>query len=603
MSGGSTWQMKTYFDEFNGKEMQDFLASLKKDLSVFEKEIMQAEPLSSSNMEEWEKHFLAYEELFKRITHIGSYAGCLAAADAHNEDYAKLSYESGSVTSAAEKFKMLFKGAFKNATDKEFEEFVSRKQLETAAPTLRRYRKASQRTMSDEMEALTADLSVNGFSSWTRLYGTVSGKLNFEMEWPDGKKETIPAAQCRSLCANPDRKLRKAAFEGGKKAWRRVEDVCAAALNALAGTRLTLAERRGYGHFLDVALEQSAISQECLKAMMQAVDEAKEIKLLAGKAKAKVLGLEKLCWYDCEAALQIPGVEKYSWEQALKIIEKAFDKHYPALGTFFRKVIEKQWVDSVAKEGKRPGAFCSSSLYNGESRVFMSYTGSISDISTLAHEVGHAFHSSIIKKNRALCSEYPMTLAETASNFAEIILAEGILNDPEASDSLKLSILTNSVNDIISHLIDIPIRFHFEKRFHEARQKGEVPPSALKEIMRTTMKEQFVGLLEDGGEDELFWASKLHFYADDVTFYNYPYIFGMLLSNAMMQTLKKEGAEAFLPKYELFLERSGAGEAQTIAKKTLGFDLEDSSFWSETIEGLKGRVEKFNALADKLLKM
>jgi oligoendopeptidase F len=230
----------------------------------------------------------------------------------------------------------------------------------------------------------------------------------------------------------------------------------------------------------------------------------------------------------------------------------------------------------------------------------MSYAGSLNDISTLAHEIGHAFHSAQLNGLRPLCQEYPMTLAESASTFAEILLAEGIMTDPDSSDAQKLSVLTATVNHGIAFLIDIPIRFNFEKAFHEERMRGEVSVSRFKSLMTDAMQSQFGDLLEENGANPFFWASKMHFYLTGVSFYNYPYTFGYLLSRGLFEMFKREG-KAFLPKYQEFLRYSGSDMAQSVAQDTLGVDLETTDFWKRSIMSHEPELAEFETLVKKVL--
>jgi oligoendopeptidase F len=193
-----------------------------------------------------------------------------------------------------------------------------------------------------------------------------------------------------------------------------------------------------------------------------------------------------------------------------------------------------------------------------------------------------------------------MTLAESASTFAEILLAEGILTDPEASDAQKLNVLTGSINHGIAFLIDIPIRFNFEKAFHEERMRGEVSVSRFKSLMTEAMQAQFGELLEDNGANPFFWASKMHFYLTGVSFYNYPYTFGYLLSRGLFEMFKREGRD-FLPKYQQFLKLSGSDMAQSVAQKALGADLESTDFWKRAIIGHESDLVQFEDLVKKVL--
>ncbi|OQB47567.1 MAG: hypothetical protein BWY02_02099 [bacterium ADurb.Bin157] len=181
-----------------------------------------------------------------------------------------------------------------------------------------------------------------------------------------------------------------------------------------------------------------------------------------------------------------------------------------------------------------------------------------------------------------------------------MLLADGILTNPKTKDAEKLNVVTNTINDVIAFLIDIPIRFFFEKAFHEERMKNEVSVSKLKELMSKAMQNQFGSLLEKNGENPMFWASKLHFYATEVTFYNFPYSFGYLLSRGLFGMFKKEGKD-FLPKYEAFLKYSGSDMAHKVAKKTLKVDLESKEFWKEAIMSHEEPLKLFESLVKKVL--
>jgi oligoendopeptidase F len=600
MNQGTVWNLDSYFKEFNGKEMVEFKSNLKKDIDQVKIRAESLIAITPDNLESWQQLVVDFEEVATRLSHYSSYIGCLSAADAHNEDYQKASAELSGIGAEFGKIEIYIKMGLKTCNDENFKKLCQLPRLQNINFFLQELRTAAQRTMDKELETLASDLGVDGFDSWGRLYDNISGKLNFTMQWPDGRVEELPIAQCRSTMQDSDRRVRKSAFENGNEAWKKVEDVCAACLNAIAGNRLLLNKRRGIGHFLEVPLRQSRITARTLEAMFQAIEDSSDFIQKIGRAKAKALGQQKLAWYDCEAPLAIPSLNRTTWEDCLRLVGSSFARSYPKLGNFFQDALKKQWVESEARGGKRPGAFCTGSMLTEESRVYMTYAGSLHDVSTLAHEVGHAFHSHNLNGQRVILKEYPMTLAESASTFGEMLLADGIISDPESSDALKLSILTETINHAIAFLIDIPIRFNFEKSFYEERSEGEVSVSRLKELMKIAMQKQFGNLLEDGGANEYFWASKMHFYITEVTFYNFPYSFGYLLSRGLYGMFRQQRHE-FLPKYEEFLRRSGSNMAHVVAKETIGADLEQAAFWKQAILSHEADLKAFEDLSAKIL--
>lgn len=592
------WDLTSYFPVFNGPEMKEFKKKLKEDIGSVKEKASSLSPLDSSNQDEWEKVFLDCEDLTTRYSHLRSYIGCVASADSMNEEHLKEEADMSVLGAEFSKLSSELLNSLKNSDDALFNSFTQKPSLGSASYYLNRMREESQRRMDQHNEVLAADLGVDGIGAWGRLYDTVSSKLEFDMEYPDGNKVRLPMSQRRSLMEKPDRDTRKAAFEGGNAAWKGIEDVTASALNAIAGTRLTLNRHRGIDHFLDVALFQSAISRKTLDAMLEAIYSEIEVPKDILRLKASTMNRGTVSWHDLGAPMDLEFKKKLDWDEAQNLVKNSFSASYPELGSFVNSAFEKNWVDWSPREGKRPGGFCTGSLLTKESRIFMTYNETIGDVLTLAHEAGHAFHSYVMRDIRPFAHSYPMTLAESASTFGEMILTEGILEDSSISDDEKILMLDTEINHGAIYLMDIPVRFEFEKAFYEERQNGEVPVSRLKELMVETQRNIFGDVLEKGGEDPYFWASKLHFYITGITFYNFPYTFGYLLSRGLFAMFKKEGTE-FLSKYEEFLRLSGSDTAENVAKRSIGHDLESPEFWIESIHTLKEPLNKLKKLLGK----
>jgi oligoendopeptidase F len=402
-------------------------------------------------------------------------------------------------------------------------------------------------------------------------------------------------ARRRSLLADPDRAVRRAAFAGGTAAWQQVDHVAAAALNAIAGTRLTLDRRRGLAHFLDVPLFQAAISRPTLEAMWDAVARQTELPRRVLRLRARGMGIPRVGWYDLEAPLPLGEHETLPWDRGRDLVQAAFGRAYPRLAGFFAGMCRDRWIEWEPRPGKRPGAFCTGSLLSRESRVYMTYAGTMADVRTLAHEAGHAFHSATMRDLRPFARLYPMTLAEAASTFAEMLLTDGALADPRLDDVRKARILDLEVAHAAVYLLDIRVRFLFEEALYEERGAGEVSVSRLGELMTSTQRQVFGDLLEADGEDPYLWAWKLHFYITGVSFYNFPYTFGYLLSRGFYARFRREGAP-FLAEYEEFLRRTGSAAAEVLARQVLGCDLTTPGFWEEAIATLAVPLERLEAL-------
>jgi oligoendopeptidase F len=594
------WDLSDFFTSFESVERRHFTEQLSADIAACAAKAQALAGLASDNQSEWEQIFLEYEALIGRLSHVASYVGALASCDSQNEAYRQEEAQLAVLYAAFEKLGVQLKRALRSAADNQFASFQARESLAGAGFFLQRLREQARYSMATELEELAADLATDGLDGWSRLYDVLSGTLSFEMRYPDGRSERLPMSARRSLLSDSDRNVRRAAFAGGNEAWQSVADTAAAALNHIAGTRHTLYARRNIEHFLDAALFDAAISKRSLDAMMQAVLSHAEVPRRFLRLKARTLGLSEISWYDLEAPLPLPSDGRIDWPLAKSTVGAAFGRAYPELARYFEQVIDRNWVEWEPRTGKRPGAFCTGSELINQSRIFMTFQGSLGDVSTLAHEVGHGFHNHAMRDLRIFARHYPMTLAECASTFAEMLLNDGMLADPRTTDAERAQLLAHTLSDGTIFLLDIPVRYEFEKSFYEERHKTELSVSRLKALMEETQHRIFGDCLAEDGVDPYFWASKLHFYISGVSFYNFPYTFGYLLSRSLYLEFKRQGP-SFLPRYEAFLRRTGSGPAEDVAKQALGWDLESPEFWARAIESLDEPMQQLSALLPKLL--
>ncbi len=593
------WDLTSYFPEFQGSEYKEFKQDFSDCIKSLDEKASASDPLRRENLAFWRDVFLEVEELVSRYSHIRSYVGCLSASDSNREDYLREEAAISLLGSDIEKLEVQLQRALRDANEDLISELVSFPEIESASYYVRRVWNNSRFSMSAPKEILASELGVDGINAWGRIYDTVSSKMTFDMVYPDGTEKRLPMSQRRSLMENPDREIRKAAFFGGNAAWEDFEDLAAGAINAISGTRHTLYRHRGIAHFLNVALFDAAVSRQTLDSMMEAIKEAIELPRNILRFKAKTLGLDGVSWYDLGAPMNLGKTGRVDWSGAKSMVHDSFSGAYPRLGGFFDHMCRSEWIDWEVREGKRPGGFCTGSLLTGESRIFMTYNAGIGDILTLAHEAGHAFHSHIMRDLRPYSQFYPMTLAETASTFGEMLLAEGLLRNPSTNVEDKVLVRDAEVNHGAIYLLDIPVRYEFEKKLYEQRTKGELTVSELKELMTETQKEIFGDVLLE--YDPFFWASKLHFYITGVSFYNFPYTFGYLLSRALFEKFLQRGEE-FIPVYEEFLRLTGSDDAEGAVKRSIGDDITSKDFWKEAIFTLSRPLEELKELLPSVAK-
>jgi oligoendopeptidase F len=594
-ANGVTWDLSRFFPAFDGPEMRQFKKALADDIASLRQKAGALGPLEEETASAWEAIVLAGEDLESRLAHLSAYLGCLTAAHAEEEAYARERAAAAALQAEFDKCDVALLRAFKPAGNATFEAFIARGKLKPIAHALRRVRQRAGFSMSSAEEILAADLNLDGLDAWGRLYDQVTGKLAFDLVDKNGKTERRPISQWRTLMSDPDREIGRAAFAGGNRAWAGIADMCAAALNAIAGTRLTLNRHRGVAHFLDRAIFQAGIQRETLEAMYAAIHDRIETARAILRAKAEFMGRTGIWFFEREAPLPLANTGRHTWRQATAKVATAFASGYPDLAVYFRAMLDNRWIEAEQRPGKRPGAFCSDSPLTGEQRVFMTFSGALGNITTLAHEVGHAWHSHLLRDLRPLAQHYPMTLAETASIFAESLLAEGIYRDPDTPQTQKLLMLDDALAGAAVLLLDITTRFEFEKAFYTERGAGEVPVSRLKTLMCDSQRRIYGDTLLADGADPYFCASKLHFYITGVTFYNFPYTFGFLLARALTTRFRTEGRE-FLPRYETFLKMTGSDTVENVTRAALGVDLTAPAFWETAIDSLQAPLARYRRL-------
>ena len=586
------WSLTSWFSGFGKPDYADFKTAQVRDVEALK---ARATALGTDTAA-----FVAVigdlEALSDRIGHLSAFLGCLSADDANDEAVKADEAWISTLEAESSKLKASLQSALAALSDEAFAKMLAEPALKDAEHAVTRMRTEGQRQMSAEMEALAADLNVNGLHAWGRLYDTLTGKMEFTMTFPDGHTETVPMSRRRALMSEPDRRLREAAFRDGQKPWNEHSVTLAAALNGIAGTRHSLYGRRGGLHFLDSPLFDGAMSRASLDAMLEAIHTHIELPRRAIRKAAQFQKTPALHYFDLEAPQIAPPDEKeLTWDEACATVDRAFSAAYPKLGAYFREMLAQRWIESQPRAGKRPGAFCTGSQLVHEERVYMTFHRTVHDMVTLAHEVGHAWHSCVLRPARSYAASYPMTLAETASNFGEMILLGGLMDDPAITPATKAYLLDQEMLRAHAYLINIPMRYEFEKAFYTERVKGEVSVSRLGELMSEAQRKMYGDTLLPDGCDPMFWASKMHFFISGISFYNFPYVFGYLLSQALFARFKAEGA-AFLPRYEAFLSLTGSATCEEVVKKTLGEDLTKPEFWATALKAMEPSLKAYEAL-------
>jgi pepF/M3 family oligoendopeptidase len=591
-----TWDLESLYPHPEHPEFTAILDRYKADLTRLAADSDQLPAVAEQTAPQWTAFADRLADILARTEDLQAFVGCHAAADAGNKLFQRLEGTLSALSPHRAQVLTNLELAFKGISDADFAKFIAAdprlKQIEFFLEESRR--NAAFRLPRDQ-ELLAADLAVDAIYAWGRLYDRLSGELRIEvME----KGEVVRKSPGQVTLDSPERTVRQNNFYAADKAWRGIADTCADALNHISGFRLAKYRRLGLKDHLEAPLRINRLRRETLETMWRTVTDRKGMLLEFFKAKARLLGLPKLAWYDLLAPLPVSSstetdaaAAKLSYDEACDLCIRTFGEFSGELGDFARDAIVNRWIEVENRPGKRQGGFCTGLPTKRQSRIFMTFTNTADSMSTLAHELGHAYHSFVLRNQPFLLQDYPMNLAETASTFAEAVLGQRRLLDADSPDK-KRAILDHMLTDAVAFLMNIHARFIFEHNFHVERRDGEVGAERLSELMLAAQKEAYLdGLAEDGWYPG-FWISKLHFYISGTPFYNFPYTFGYLLSQGLY-ALAGSGDREFPDRYRQLLIATGCRESEDAVQSTFGYDLSQPDFWNRSLDAIEQRVNEY----------
>lgn len=445
--------------------------------------------------------------------------------------------------------------------------------------------------MSAAEESLAADLSPSGPLAWARLHGDLSSQLTVHVVHSDGTTDTVPMAQARGLATDPDAAVRRAAYEGELAAWEGAAVSFAAALNGAKGTLGVINTRRGYTDDLAPVLRSNNVDRATLDAMTNAVVAALPDFRRYLRTKARLLGhANGLPWYDLFAPLG--GAGAVSWGDATQLVQRAFDGYSSHLGGLATRAFEERWVDAEIRDGKRGGAYCAD-IAGDISRIMMNFDGSHDAVSTLAHELGHAYHNTTLAIRTPIQRRLPMALAETASIFCETLLFEHLLADA-ATPETRLALLETHLGGATQVVVDIHSRFRFETELCQRRRRTALSVKELNAIMLDAQEAAYGDGLDPDLRHPYMWAVKPHYFT---AFYNWPYTFGLLFGIGLYARHLAD-PDSFRAGYDDLLSSAGMADAATLGRR-FGIDVRDEAFWASSLEVLRGHVDDYVALAER----
>ena len=583
------WDLDVFFKGGSSSpELREHLNALNVKLDLFEQTLSTFEV--PKNESDADKIVLIIEEtkqVAENLSQAGAVVGCYLAQDTTDKQATLLQGESGSLGARFSSSMLVVQQQLSRTEDSVWATLMQDNRLKEFAFVLNEWRDEAKELLSEKEEDMITALGVDGYHGWSQLYDLLVGDVKVRVT-VDGEEKEFSVGQASNLSSHSDPSVRKESFEALEQAWTDKEEFFAKTLNHMAGFRLAVYKKRGWDSVLKEPLDMNRMKQETLDAMWGAISAHKAPFVKYLKRKSELVGADAMHWYDLDAPVT-ESTEKVSYQEGAEFILKQFGKFGPELEKFSRKAFEDEWIEAEDRPNKRPGGFCTGMPLSEQSRIFMTYSGTMSNVATLAHELGHAFHSHVLRPVHWMNRQYAMGVAETASTFAEMIVADAAVKEATSADE-KLALLEDKIQRSVAFFMNIHARFLFETRFYEERKKGIVAASRLNTLMEEAQREAFGDGL--GEVHPHFWASKLHFYISRVPFYNFPYTFGYLFSLSIYAKAIEEGSR-FEEKYIALLQDTAIMSVEDLAMKHLGEDITQHAFWEKGIALCIKDVEEF----------
>lgn len=533
-----------------------------------------------------EKILIMEEELVLKSSRLGLYLSLRQSVDA--EDGAVMAQDSRLM-------KMLSKASpYTAAADKIFARIEDVDALAEKSEVVKEYafllkqaKENAKYLLSDDVEEMISAMDMTGGSAWDQLQSFLTSTVKVEY---DGKELTL--SEVRNLAYSADENVRKAAYEAELACYEKIQDSVAFSLNNIKNQVTFLCHKRGYESPLDMTLKQSRMTRETLDAMLTAIEEYLPVFRKYLRKKGELLGHKNgLPFYDLFAPLG-KMEKKYTVEEAKEYLLQCFETFTPEMSGMMKEAFDNEWIDFYPRKGKRGGAFCAGVAGMKQSRILTNYDGNFGAISTLAHELGHAFHNRQTEENRALNQDYSMPVAETASTFNETHLGHYAL--ASATPEEKLSLLENDLMEKTQCIVDIYSRYLFESAVFEQSQSKFLMAEDLKELMLDAQRKAYGDGLDENYMHPYMWVCKGHYYSSGLSFYNFPYAFGNLFAVGLYNMFLEEG-ESFVPKYKAMLKATPTCTIEE-AGAMVGIDLTDKKFWESSLALIAKDIEAFCAL-------
>ncbi|MBO5994901.1 MAG: oligoendopeptidase F, partial [Firmicutes bacterium] len=425
-----------------------------------------------------------------------------------------------------------------------------------------------------------------GSKVWAELRNTLDAKAEVKVPLPDGEK-ILSLAQARALQSSKDPEIRRIAYEAEIKSYPSWEGPMADCINGIKGEAIEELGPKKYASVRDEMLDINKMSQATLDALNESIEAHLPALRDYLKAKAQILGhKDGLPWYDLSAPLSSEEND-ISFDTAHDMVMEALGNFSGELGELAERAFDSRWIDALPRKGKYSGGICYDIPSLRENRIIVNYNGTLHDVLTIAHELGHAYHNRQLDGVPFILRDVPTPICETASLFNETIVSEALRR--EKIDTVNL--LDTELTEAVQTVMDIYSRYLFEDAFLNERASHRLDPSEICSLMVKAQRRVFGDALDASHLHPYMWMNKVHYYIPGFHYYSYPYYFGMLLSKGLYSNYLKD-KEHFPLRYKSFLEVSCSASLEDVASFA-GSDVTSTEFWDSALSQIDAKCEEF----------
>jgi len=533
------------------------------------------------------REFEALNDIMGRIV---SYASLLYAADTSDPKRQKFFGDIQEKITAISSKLLFFPLELNRLDDAALETAIANSDLGHYRPWLEDLRKEKPYQLDDKLEQLFHEKAVTARGAWDRLFTETMTALRFDA---DGEKLSLEPTLNRLL--DPDETKRRAAAEALAKVFKDNVRLFTLITNTLAKDKEISDRWRGFVDVADSRHLANRVEREVVDALVAAVREAyPRISHRYYAMKAKWLGMKTLAYWDRNAPLPDEPKQVISWDDAQRTVLSAYGNFSPRMADIAKQFFAKNWIDAPVREGKSPGAFSHPTVPSAHPYILLNYQGKPRDVMTLAHELGHGVHQVLANAQGPLMAPTPLTLAETASVFGEMLTFRALLKQAPTPRERR-ALLASKVEDMINTVVRQIAFYSFERAVHTERRDGELTSERLGEIWIEVQRESLGPAIDLKPDYESFWCYIPHFI--HAPFYVYAYAFGDCLVNSLYAVYEKAD-KGFAERYLDMLAAGGTKHHKEVLAP-FGLDASDPNFWSMGLKVIEGLIDELEAMDEE----